>query len=81
MYNLDILEQIDPSFVPFEFISYAKVRFIDGSEVIMTGEQYAMIAEDQKDLLTEVRVILKVREIFDHIEATTAEILSAVFNN
>ena len=71
----EIIEQLDPSSIPTEFILLAKVRMIDGMEKIVTGEALEDYMMANADTVADVRVILDVKMIRDSILQVADEVL------
>ena len=71
----EIIEQLDPSSIPTEFILLAKVRMIDGMEKIVTGEALEDYMEANVDTVADVRVILDVKMIRDRILQVADDVL------
>ncbi len=81
MYKPDILDeiigQLDPQYIPHEYIVMAKIRTFDGNEEIVVGADLDEKLDELDDLVADVRVILDIKKIRHQIITRTNQIFSA----
>lgn len=73
----EIIDQLAPEKIPTEFILMAKVRFYDGMESIVSGEELERLMDTKSDQVADVRVILDVKRVRHVIVTETNAILAA----
>ncbi len=74
----EIIDQLSPEKIPNEFILLAKVRTYDGSELILSGIEFEEMMRNDRNNVSDIRVILDVKKVRLAITTETNRILEAV---
>lgn len=59
----EILEDLDPEHVPPQFIISARFTDVRGVERVVSGDEFAAILREDRNMISEVRVMLDVKKI------------------
>lgn len=74
----EIIENIDPSFIPHEFIVMAKITLNNGRECLATGEELNEAINDLRDSIHDIRVIYDIKKMKESIVSETEAIFSKI---
>lgn len=73
-----LLNEIEPSYIPFELIAAASVRTHDGNRQLLTPDEYLDFLDKNADEVMEVRILVNLDRAKEIIQETTDEILKNI---
>lgn len=73
-----ILNELQPEFIPEEFVSAASVTTRDGERKLFTADEYKEFLEDNADEIMDVRVLVDMEKARDVINEITWGILKNI---